>query len=260
LRAAWPLQTSSLLKHLTEEKTMNALVTMNNDTVTMTSLELVEFINSQRSEDEAELRHRDFTAKAPRVLGEEMSEKFRTSLKDAYGRDQPGYRFPKREACLMAMSYSYELQAQVFDKMTALEGVSSIKIPQSLPDALRLAADLADQKAKVEQQLAIAAPKAEALDRIASAEGAMCITNAAKALQVNPKQLFAWLQAHNWIYRRQGSGGWVAYQERIKLQHLDHKVTTVARSDGSERVVEQVLVTARGLAKLSEQFSLQRAA
>lgn len=31
------------------------------------------------------------------------------------------YTFPKREACLMAMSYSYELQAKVFDRMTALE-------------------------------------------------------------------------------------------------------------------------------------------
>jgi hypothetical protein len=63
-------------------------------------------------EGEAELRHRDFCVKVPKVLGEEMSEKFRASLKDAYGREQPGYRFPKREACLMAMSYSYDLQAR----------------------------------------------------------------------------------------------------------------------------------------------------
>ncbi len=71
-----------------------------NGTLTVTSLELVGFINSQRGEDEAELRHRDFCAKVPKVLGEEMCEKFRASFKDAYGRDQPGYRFPKREACV----------------------------------------------------------------------------------------------------------------------------------------------------------------
>ena len=104
-----------------------------NGTPTVTSLELVGFINSQRSEGEAELRHRDFCAKVPKVLGEEMCEKFRASFKDAYGRDQPGYRFPKREACLMAMSYSYELQAKVFDRMTALESgqqLATIKDPQ----------------------------------------------------------------------------------------------------------------------------------
>lgn len=105
---------------------MNDLTLIGN-TPTMTSMEMVEFINSQRKEGEAELRHRDFTAKVPKVLGEEMSEKFRTSLKDSYGRDQPGYRFPKREACLMAMSYSYDLQAKVYDRMTALEAKAATK-------------------------------------------------------------------------------------------------------------------------------------
>jgi hypothetical protein len=71
--------------------------------ITMTSLELVEFINANEDR-ESELRHDHFMAKVPKVIGEEMCEKFRTSLKDAYGRDQPGYRLPKREACLMAMS------------------------------------------------------------------------------------------------------------------------------------------------------------
>jgi hypothetical protein len=37
------------------------------------------------------------------------------------GQVYPSYRFPKREACLMAMSYSYDMQAKVYDKMTALE-------------------------------------------------------------------------------------------------------------------------------------------
>ena len=33
---------------------------------------------------------------------------------------------------------------------------------------------------------------------------------------------------------------------------VDYKVTTVSRSDGTEKIVEQVLVTAKGLAKLAE--------
>lgn len=33
---------------------------------------------------------------------------------------------------------------------------------------------------------------------------------------------------------------------------LEHKVTTVSRGDGSEKVVEQVLVTPRGLARISQ--------
>lgn len=87
----------------------------------MTSLELVDFINSQRKSGEAELRHSDFLDKTIKVLGLEMSESFRSSYRDSMNRQKPCYCFPKREACLMAMSYSYDLQAKVFDRMTALE-------------------------------------------------------------------------------------------------------------------------------------------
>ena len=99
---------------------MNALISSVNP-VTMTSLELVDYINSQRGEGEAELQHKHFLEKVQKVLGEETSAKFSADLPDGYGRPRRGYRFPKREACLMAMSYSYELQAKVFDRMTELE-------------------------------------------------------------------------------------------------------------------------------------------
>ena len=93
------------------------------DQVTMSSLELVDYINDSRKFDEkpVQLRHADFMAKVPKVLGIETSEKFRSSYLAGNGEQRPCYRFPKREACLMAMSYSYELQAQVFDRMTAME-------------------------------------------------------------------------------------------------------------------------------------------
>ena len=95
----------------------------NTDQVTMSSLELIDYINDSRKFDEkpVQLRHADFMAKVPKVLGLELSEKFRSVYLDATSRSLPCYRFQKREACLMAMSYSYELQAQIFDRMTAME-------------------------------------------------------------------------------------------------------------------------------------------
>lgn len=117
-------------------------------------------------------------------------------------------------------------------------------IPQTLPEALRLAAELAEANA-------LLAPKAEALDRIATSDGARCITNAAKDLQVRPKALFAVLSSRRWIYKRPGGSGWIAYQDKIQAGYLEHKITTVSRSDGSEKVVEQVLVTPKGLTRLA---------
>ena len=105
--------------------------------VTMTSLELVEFINSQREDSASELRHADFLEKVVKVLGLEMSDNFRSSYIDSMNRQKPCYRFPKREACLMAMSYSYDLQAKVFDRMTELEEQQKPKAVLTLLDTAR---------------------------------------------------------------------------------------------------------------------------
>jgi len=108
-----------------------------NMTVTMTSLELVEYINSQRKDGDAELRHADFLAKVPKVLGQD-ERNFSSVYLGGNGQERPCYRFPKREACLMAMSYSYELQAKVFDRMTALEEQQRMIPPQQKARAARL--------------------------------------------------------------------------------------------------------------------------
>jgi anti-repressor protein len=105
-------------------------------------------------------------------------------------------------------------------------------------------------------QIAIIAPKAEALDRIATAEaGSLNVTAAAKALQVRPKDLFGYLMSHGWIYRRPGGAGYLGYQTKTNAGDLEHKVTTVLRADGTEKMVEQVLVTAQGLTKLAKRQS-----
>lgn len=95
------------------------------NTVTMTSLELVDYINSERSEGDATLAHADFLKKVPLVLGGGHGNFSDTYRHPQNGQTYPSYRFPKREACLMAMSYSYDLQAKVFDRMTELEQRSS---------------------------------------------------------------------------------------------------------------------------------------
>lgn len=104
---------------------------------------------------------------------------------------------------------------------------------------------------KLQAEKAELEPKAQALDRIAHADGSTCITNAAKDLQVRPKVLFGYLSQNKWIYRRQGGTGWVAYQDKLQQGLLEHKVTIVTRGDGTEKVTEQVLITPKGLARLS---------
>lgn len=246
---------------------MNDMTIHGGNAVTMTSLELVEFINAHRkslSAVEAELRHDHFMAKVPKVLGD-AAPKFSGTVKRPQPtggfRDYPCYILPKREACLMAMSYSYDLQAKVFDRMTALEArVPAIDPMQILSDPAAMRGLLLTYTEKVltlEHKVEELAPKAEALDRIATADGSICISTAAKLLQIRPKDAFSWLSGHRWIFKRHGGSPWLGYQDKIQQGLLEMKVETVERSDGTKKTVENVLMTPKGLAKLALIFNVK---
>ncbi|WP_408022101.1 phage antirepressor KilAC domain-containing protein [Spartinivicinus ruber] len=122
----------------------------------------------------------------------------------------------------------------------------------------QIAGILAQSMEKIQEQslqIEVMKPQAEAYHRIAESDGALCITNAAKDLQVRPKDLFNWLSENKWIYRRTGNANWIAYQDKIQRGLLEHKVTEVYRSDGTEKIVEQVRVTPKGLTFLAKQLN-----
>ncbi|ENI0493868.1 phage antirepressor KilAC domain-containing protein [Yersinia enterocolitica] len=108
----------------------------------------------------------------------------------------------------------------------------------------------------LEHKVEVMQPDVDALERIAKSDGALCITDAAKNLQVQPKFLFRLMSENRWIYKRLGSKTWIGYQDKIQSGYLEHKVHTVIRNDGSEKVTEQALVTAKGLTKLSKMLGI----
>ncbi|UNM18065.1 hypothetical protein K0P33_21235 [Pseudomonas sp. ArH3a] len=135
------------------------------DAVTMTSIELVDFINSHRKQQSEQaglavaftaLRHDHFMEKVPKVLGHEGLPKFRDTHHNAQnGQGYPCYRFPKRESCLMAMSYSYDLQAAVFDHMTDLEQKLARPMTQAEITAANANHLVAVERQQREQQVAL---------------------------------------------------------------------------------------------------------
>lgn len=99
-------------------------------------------------------------------------------------------------------------------------------------------------------------PKAQALHRLSLADGSLCMTDAAKTLGIQPqKTLIPYLRANKWIYNRAGCAHPVAYQDKLQQMLLEHKTTTVNRTDGTEKISEQVRITAKGLAKLALVFA-----
>ena len=160
----------------------------------MSSLDIVDFINDYRSKNDLnpiQLRHSDFMAKVPKVIGE-LSENYRSVYRDVTGRSLPCYVFYKREACLLAMSYSYELQALVFDRMTELE--NQISKPQ-LPDftnpveSARAWADEFEAKQIALKQLEIAALKVEFYNRVADVGNLMTASVVGKKIGMSAQVL-----------------------------------------------------------------------
>lgn len=166
------------------------------------------------------------------------------------------YRIGKRDSYIIVAQLSPEFTARLVDRWQQLEAqVSQPTIPRTLPEALRLAADLAEQKAKADTALAIAAPKADALDRLALADGSLCVRDAAKTLSVREKTLKQTLLEHRWLYRRPMGSGLLAYSDKIQQGLVEHKITRGEKSDGSEWIDTQARITAKGLTKLSELMS-----
>lgn len=247
---------------------MNSLTQIhpNNNTaqVNMSSLDLVDFINEYRKQvatvekPYAELSHSDFLKKVPKVLGWEGVGKFSdTYTHPQNGQTYPCYRFPKREACLMAMSYSYELQAIVFDRMTAME--EQLKKPViALPnftnpaEAARAWAEQFEAKQLAEKQIAVLAPKAEALDTIADTTNTYCIRECAKNIGIREKDLIQLLIDKKWVYRDADR------KLQPHAQYVLNKVFTnrtspviTNKNDGQERVFLHMRVTAFGLTRIA---------
>lgn len=146
---------------VTSTKLQTAMTAMGTavEPVTMTSLEMVDYINSSREAGKAQIRHDNFMAKVPKVLGEAAPKFLGTGLyTNGTGAqvERSIYIFPKREACLMAMSYSYELQAKVFDRMTELEAQQAQRtaphgqMPTQMSQMLSM---LSEGYGKIEQEL-----------------------------------------------------------------------------------------------------------
>ncbi|WP_168378373.1 phage antirepressor KilAC domain-containing protein [Acinetobacter cumulans] len=207
----------------------------NKNQVTMSSPEIVDFINEYRAKNESnpvQLRHDSFMAKVPKVLGENQSPKFIGDYKDAKGRTYPCYHFPKREACLMAMSYSYELQAQVFDRMTAMEQhIAAQNLPSyAIEDPIERAKKWIEeekQKQAAIQQLEIQAPKVAFVDKYVAGNGNKTFRQVAKLLQIKEYKFREFLESNRIMYKLNGE--WTAYQNHVDAKRF-HVKTGVSDS------------------------------
>lgn len=175
-------------------------------------------------------------------------------VKNHLGQMVSEYRVGKRDSYVIVAQLSPEFTARLVDRWQELETKASDPVAMlNDPAAMRgILLSYTEKVLELQGEVEEMRPQVQALERIAISDGSLCITDAAKSLQVQPKALFSYLRAHGWIYARPGSGENIAYQPKLQNGLLEHKVTVVTRADGSEKTTAQVRVTPKGLIALSK--------
>lgn len=231
---------------------MNDIVNIENTELTMSSREIADLVESRHDSVKRTIER----LAASRIIQQPPM----VEVKNHLGQTVQEYRLIKRDSYVVVAQLSPEFTARLVDRWQQLEEQTKHQIPQTYSEALRLAANLADQNIALQQEVEEIKPHALALKRISLSDGSECITDAAKTLQMRPKDLFALLSLHRWIYRRAGGKSWVAYEDKRQMGLLEHKTTIITTSDGIEHARDQVLITSKGLTRLAVMLNKEKEA
>lgn len=165
--------------------------------VTMTSREIADLTGKQ---------HKDVLFDIRGLLDSLglTSAEFSADLPDAYGRLQPAFLLPKRETLILVSGYSVTMRAKIIDRWQELEAGLVPQVPQTMAQALRLAAEQAERLEAAQQQIAAAAPKVDFHDRYAASTGNKGFREVCKLLNANEREFREFLIDARIMYRLAG--------------------------------------------------------
>ncbi|BES23190.1 MULTISPECIES: phage antirepressor KilAC domain-containing protein [Escherichia] len=215
---------------------------INGNAIKMTSIEIAELVGSRHDKVKQSIERlaaRGVIRNPPMVVFEKINNLGLLRGVEAYVFEgEQG----KRDSIIVVAQLSPEFTARLVDRWRELEE-AAVNIPKTLPEALRLAADLAEQKMQLENQLAIAAPKVEFADRVGEASGIL-IGNFAKVVGIGQNKLFAWMRDHK-ILIASGSRRNVPMQEYMDRGYFTVKETAVNTNHGIQ-ISFTTKITGRG--------------
>lgn len=209
------------------------------------SQQLLKMVNEARKLfGENPVRNNDFIARIKDELEGETYENF-VGRKNGANIDIVTMSY--KQALRVAARESKAVRRSLIDKLEALQQKHSPSpvpaIPQSLPEALRLAAEMAEQKQQLEEQLQTAAPKVDFADRVANA-GGILIGNYAKVVGLGQNFLFTWLRDHG-ILCASGSRRNVPKQNFIEQGFFTVR-EVVIDNDDNYRIALTTHITGKG--------------
>jgi phage regulator Rha-like protein len=199
---------------------------------TMTSMEIASLVNSRHDDVKRSIQR---LAERGAIELPPMAE-IKTATKPV-----SVYKIGKRDSYVIVAQLSPEFTAALVDRWQQLEAEQQFNIPQTLPEALRLAADLADQ-------LAIAAPKVAVYELLADRKGDVSTTIVAKELGTTSIKLNRFLRENGvkWLNADLPKAGYEQWFNVVCDVKNGHEFT-------------QCLVTPTGQLKIAELWAKRAA-
>lgn len=203
--------------------------------ITMSSQQIADLVNSRHDKVKQSIERlvaRGVIAQPPMGDG----------AKSGNGVVSREYLVCKRDSFVVVAQLSPEFTAALVDRWQELENGQPAALPKSFADALRLAADQQEQIEQQAQQLAIAAPKVEFVDKYVEATGLKGFRQVAKLLGAKESDFREFL-CDNKIMYRLGSE-WVPYANHIDAGRFDVK----AGASDTGHAFNQAKFTPKGVA------------
>jgi Rha family phage regulatory protein len=182
-------------------------------------------------------------------------------INEQNGQEYPMYYMNRDGFTLLAMGFTgakaLQFKLAYIDAFNKMETSLQKQIPQSLPEALRLAADIAEERDKeksgrliAEQQVGELQPKASYYDKVLANPSLVTISVIAKDYGLSARAMNAKLHSLKVQYK-QGST-WLLYSKYQKTGWTHSDTTMVTRKDGTEKAVLNTKWTQKGRLGLYE--------
>ncbi|WP_125769503.1 phage antirepressor KilAC domain-containing protein [Companilactobacillus furfuricola] len=224
---------------------MNNLVIMKDQQAVTSSLQVAETFNKNHRDV---LRAIDDLEKDVRNFAQMFLV---TDLPDTYGRGRRAYYMNRDGFTLLAMGFTgkkalkFKMQyIEAFNKMEDQIKTGGFKIPSTMAEALRLAADQ-------QEQLEVMKPKAIFADSVATSHTTILVGDLAKIIKGNgvdtgARRLFQWMGDNGYLIKRKGADYNSPTQKSMDLGLFKIKESSHVNSDGVTVVTKTPKVTGKG--------------